>query len=122
MLVLERNEFILKPRTTPVFKEVICGYLHYVNVRIGLAVIVKTINGLGTYGFVVVLPLFLLDKRFTLENGRVFGGLPLSLTEVFIIFGWMGDKIGFRRTIEFLTLYLTGVATLIVYWVPMIWA
>lgn len=38
-----------------------------------------------------------------------------------IIFGWMGDKIGFRRTIQIFGSILTGVATLIVYWVPMIW-
>ncbi len=81
MLVLERNEFILKPRTTPVFKELSAGIsIMYERPRIGLAVIVKTINGLGTYGFVVVLPLFLLDKHFTLEEWASIWGLPLSLT------------------------------------------
>ncbi|MBJ3300343.1 MFS transporter, partial [Salmonella enterica subsp. enterica serovar Corvallis] len=123
MLVLERNEFILKPRTTPVFKELSAGIsIMYERPRIGLAVIVKTINGLGTYGFVVVLPLFLLDKHFTLEEWASIWGITFISNQVFnIIFGWMGDKIGFRRTIQIFGSILTGVATLIVYWVPMIW-
>ncbi|MBJ4787328.1 MFS transporter, partial [Salmonella enterica subsp. enterica serovar Stanley] len=121
--VLERNEFILKPRTTPVFKELSAGIsIMYERPRIGLAVIVKTINGLGTYGFVVVLPLFLLDKHFTLEEWASIWGITFISNQVFnIIFGWMGDKIGFRRTIQIFGSILTGVATLIVYWVPMIW-
>ncbi len=49
-------------------------------------------------------------------------GITFISNQVFnIIFGWMGDKIGFRRTIQIFGSILTGVATLIVYWVPMIW-
>ncbi len=49
-------------------------------------------------------------------------GITFISNRVFnIIFGWMGDKIGFRRTIQIFGSILTGVATLIVYWVPMIW-
>ncbi|MDI5050090.1 MFS transporter, partial [Salmonella enterica subsp. enterica serovar Montevideo] len=63
-----------------------------------------------------------LDKHFTLEEWASIWGITFISNQVFnIIFGWMGDKIGFRRTIQIFGSILTGVATLIVYWVPMIW-
>lgn len=123
MLFLERNPFVLQPRKMPVFRELQAGIaIMFERPRVGLAVIVKTINGLGTFGFVVVLPLFLLEKNFTMEEWASIWGITFISNQFFnIVFGWLGDRIGFRRTIQIFGSILTGVATLIVYWTPMIW-
>ncbi len=77
----ERNESILKPRTTPVFKELSAGIsIMGERPRIGLAVIVKTINGLLPMVLLSYYLLFLLDKHFTLEEWASIWGLPLFLT------------------------------------------
>ena len=123
LIGLERTPFILKPPAVPVLKELSAGIsIIFERPRVGMAVIVKTINGLGTFGFVVVLPLFLLQKNFTLEEWASIWGITFISNQFFnIVFGWLGDKIGFRRTIQIFGSILTGVATLVVYWTPMIW-
>lgn len=123
LVALERNPYVLKPRQTPVLQELAAGIaIMFERPRIGLAVIVKTINGLGTFGFVVVLPLFLQQKQFTLEEWASIWGATFITNQVFnIVFGWLSDKIGYRLTIQLFGSLLTGVATLIVYWTPLIW-
>ncbi|MDU1848371.1 MAG: hypothetical protein E6778_22910 [Niallia nealsonii] len=67
--------------------------------RIGTAVIVKTINGLGTYGFVVLLPVFLINKGYSMAEWSTIWGATFISNQIFnVIFGYLGDKIGFRKT------------------------
>ncbi len=74
----------------------------YERPRIGLAVIVKTINGVAPMVLLSYYLCFCWISTLRLRNGRVFWGLPLSLTVFNIIFGWMGDKVVFARLSEFL--------------------
>lgn len=115
MVALERTTYIIQPRQTTVLRELAAGIaIMYERPRIGLPVIVKTINGLGTFGFVVVLPLFLQQKQFTLEGWASIWGATFVTNQVFnIVFGWLGDKIGYRLTIQIFGSILAGIATLI---------
>lgn len=104
MLVLERNEFILKPRTTPVFKELSAGIsIMYERPRIGLAVLVKLLTVLAPMVLLSYYLCFCWISTLRLRNGRVFGGLPLSLTRssTLSLAGW-AIKLVFAEPSRFL--------------------
>lgn len=119
-LVLTKKKFIVKERNTSPLAELKEGILiMFKRPRIGTAVIVKTINGLGTYGFVVVLPVYLMSKGYSMKEWSTIWGATFISNQIFnVIFGYMGDKIGFRKTIQLFGGTLTGVATIVVFLVP----
>ena len=119
-LFLTKKKFIIKERDTTPLVEIKEGILiMFKRPRIGTAVIVKTINGLGTYDFVVVLPVFLINKGYSMAEWSTIWGATFISNQIFnVIFGYLGDKIGFRKTIQLFGGTLTGVATIAVYLVP----
>ncbi|ARK32489.1 MFS transporter [Halalkalibacter krulwichiae] len=68
--------------------------------KIGLGGIVRTINTAGAYGLVVFLPSYMMEIGFTrTEWLQIYGALWTSNVIFNLIFGIVGDKLGWRNTV-----------------------
>lgn len=93
----------------------------YTNPKMGLAAIVKIINELGQYGFVVFLPVYVASYGFsTGEWLQIYGALFTSAIIFNLIFGIIGDKIGWIKTITWFGAVGCAVTTLAIYYTPQI--
>lgn len=121
-LVVNRDCLELKKSDKSPFVELKDGLLIiFKRPRLGIAVIVKAINGLGNFAFIVILPLYLLDFGFTIKEWATIWGATYIVNQVFnVIFGYVGDKIGWRKTVMWFGGTFTGLATIFIYLVPQI--
>ncbi|MFS0890383.1 MFS transporter [Peribacillus frigoritolerans] len=70
------------------------------NPKIGLGGIVRTINTTGAYGIVVFMPAYMMEIGFTrTEWLQIYGALWTSNIFFNLIFGILGDKLGWRNTV-----------------------
>jgi polyol permease family len=91
------------------------------NRKVGLGGIVRTINTAGAYGFVVFLPAYMMDIGFTrLEWLQIYGALWSSNVIFNLIFGVIGDKLGWRSTIMWFGGVGCAIFTAGLYYVPAI--
>ncbi|SMQ63752.1 polyol permease family [Bacillus sp. OV166] len=88
--------------------------------KIGLGGIVRTINTSAAYGFVVFMPAFFLDIGFTrTEWLQIYGSLWTSNIIFNLIFGIVGDKLGWRNTVMWFGGVGCAVFTAAFYYVPL---
>ncbi len=94
--------------------------LMFENPKIGVGCIVRTINTAAELGFLVFLPLF-----FTKTIGFSLGDWLRLLSYMFatniifnLIFGVVGDKVGWRQTVAFFGGVGCAITTLLLYYVP----
>jgi len=88
--------------------------------KVGLGGIVATITTTSEFGFLVFLPLFYMQQvGFSLEQWLQILAIIFA-TNVFanLFWGWMGDRIGWRRTITWAGACGCAVTTLGLYYVP----
>ncbi|MBD1381750.1 MFS transporter [Metabacillus arenae] len=89
--------------------------------KVGLGGIVRTINTAGAYGFVVFLPAYMMEIGFTrLEWLQIYGALWSSNVIFNLIFGVIGDKLGWRSTIMWFGGVGCAIFTAGLYYVPVI--
>jgi polyol permease family len=88
--------------------------------KVGLGGIVATITTTSEFGFLVFLPIFFIHRvGFTLEQWLQILSVMFATNVVANLFwGWVGDKIGWRRTITFVGACGCAVTTLGLYYVP----
>lgn len=88
--------------------------------KVGLGGIVATITTTSEFGFLVFLPLFFIHRvGFSLEQWLQILSVMFATNVVANLFwGWVGDKIGWRRTITFVGACGCAVTTLGLYYVP----
>ncbi|MCM3717751.1 MFS transporter [Fictibacillus phosphorivorans] len=87
--------------------------------KIGLGGIVRTINTAGAYGFVVFMPAYMMDVGFTrTEWLQIYGSLWTSNIVFNLIFGIVGDKLGWRNTVMWFGGVGCAVFTVAFYYVP----
>ena len=88
--------------------------------KVGLGGIVATITTTSEFGFLVFLPIFFIHTvGFTLEQWLQILSIMFATNVVANLFwGWVGDKIGWRRTITFAGSCGCAVTTLGLYYVP----
>ena len=68
--------------------------------KIGLGCIVRTINTAGAYGLVVFMPAYMMEVGFTRSEWlQIYGALWTSNIFFNLIFGIVGDRIGWRNTV-----------------------
>ena len=68
--------------------------------KVGIGGVVRTINTAGAYGLVVFLPAFMMDVGFTrTEWLQIYGALWTSNVIFNLIWGIVGDRLGWRNTV-----------------------
>jgi MFS family permease len=88
--------------------------------KVGLGGIVATITTTSEFGFLVFLPIFFVRTvGFTLEQWLQILSVMFATNVVANLFwGWVGDKVGWRRTITFAGACGCALTTLGLYYVP----
>jgi polyol permease family len=90
--------------------------------KIGLGCIVRTINTAGAYGFVVFMPAYMMEAGFSrFEWLQIYGALWTSNIFFNLIFGIVGDKLGWRNTVMWFGGVCCAVFTAAFYYVPIFW-
>ncbi|MFY4775166.1 MFS transporter [Metabacillus sp. RGM 3146] len=87
--------------------------------KIGLGGIVRTINTAGAYGFVVFMPAYMMEVGFTrTEWLQIYGSLWMSNIIFNLIFGIVGDKLGWRNTVMWFGGVGCALFTAALYYIP----
>ncbi|MFD2021237.1 hypothetical protein ACFSKS_05310 [Pseudocitrobacter faecalis] len=70
--------------------------------KMRLAVLVKTINDIGKFSLVILMPVYLPRFGFSIQAWLTIWGL-VNVLNIFAgyFFGWLGDTIGWRKTVVF---------------------
>ncbi|MGG1572208.1 MFS transporter [Fictibacillus sp. NRS-1165] len=90
------------------------------NPKIGMGGIVRTINTSAAYGFVVFMPAFMMEIGFTRSEWlQIYGSLWTSNIIFNLIFGIVGDKLGWRNTVMWFGGVGCAVFTAAFYYVPL---
>ncbi|MDR7942865.1 MFS transporter [Enterobacter soli] len=87
--------------------------------KMRLAVIVKTINDIGKFSLVILMPVYLPRFGFSIAQWLAIWGL-VNVVNIFAnyFFGWLGDAIGWRKTVVWFSGTLCGLAMLAVCYAP----
>jgi len=87
--------------------------------KMRLAVVVKTINDIGKFSLVILMPVYLPRFGFSIAEWLTIWGL-VNVVNIFAnyLFGWLGDKIGWRMTVVWFSGTLCGLASLAVCYAP----
>lgn len=90
------------------------------NPRIGVGAIVRTINTAPQFGFLVFMPTFFTKTiGFTLSEWLRLLTVMFAVNIVFnLIFGIVGDKVGWRRTVCWFGGVGSAISILLLYYVP----
>lgn len=88
--------------------------------KVGLGGIVATITTTSEFGFLVFLPIFFTrEVGFTLAQWLRILSIMFATNVGFNLFwGWVGDRIGWRRTITFVGSCGCAITTLGLYYIP----
>lgn len=89
--------------------------------KMRLAVVVKTINNIGKFSLVILMPVYLPRFGFSIAEWLTIWGL-VNVINIFssYLFGWLGDTIGWRNTVVWFSGTLCGVASLAVCYAPVL--
>ena len=87
--------------------------------KMRFAVIVKTINDIGKFSLVILMPVYLPRFGFSIAQWLAIWGL-VNVVNIFAnyFFGWLGDTIGWRKTVVWFSGTLCGLAMLAVCYAP----
>ena len=88
--------------------------------KVGLGGIVATITTTSEFGFLVCLPIFYVQKVGFTQGQWLQIVSIIFATNVFanLFWGWVGDRIGWRRTITFVGACGCAVTTLGLFYIP----
>ncbi|MGE8080328.1 MFS transporter [Peribacillus loiseleuriae] len=87
--------------------------------KVGLGGIVRTINTAGAYGLVVFLPAYMIEIGFTrTEWLQIYGALWTSNVIFNIIWGVVGDKLGWRNTVMWFGGVGCAITIMTLYYIP----
>ncbi|WP_312950739.1 MFS transporter [Superficieibacter sp.] len=87
--------------------------------KMRFAVVVKTINDIGKFSLVILMPVYLPRFGFSIAEWLTVWGL-VNVLNIFsgYFFGWLGDTIGWRNTVVWFSGTLCGLASLAVCYAP----
>lgn len=96
-------------------------YLEYPRLLIGL--IVKSINNVGQFGFVIMMPIFLIENNYSLTQWSSIWAITYIInTFALILFGNLGDRFGWRRIVSYFSGTLSALScvliAIVVYFFP----
>ncbi len=119
-IIVNKDKFEVQKVSDNKGKELLKGItIAFENPRVGIGGVVKIINSAAQFGFVVFLPTYMTKFDFTLSEWLQIWGTLFFVNMVFnIIFGIVGDKIGWVNTIKWFGGVGSGIVTLALYYVP----
>lgn len=83
--------------------------------RLAVALIVKAINNIGQFGFVIMMPIFLVDHQYTLSQWGIIWALTYIVNSFAgILFGNLGDRYGWQKIVGYFSGTLTGLSCLLI--------
>ncbi|HGM4806202.1 TPA: MFS transporter [Serratia marcescens] len=89
------------------------------NPKIGLGGIVRTINTSAAYGFVVFMPMYMMDMGFTRTHWLQMYAALWTVNIIFnLIFGVISDGLGWRNVVVWFGCVGCALTTLMFYYVP----
>lgn len=117
-LVLNKDQLTIEKTEEHLTKEIMESLLIIVKKpKVGIGVVVKTINSIAQFGFVIMLPIFLLSNGFSLQQWAGIWGLTYIInTLANILFGYIGDKFGWRKTVAYFGGTMTALSCLLIYY------
>jgi polyol permease family len=91
------------------------------NPRVAVGGVVRTINTAAQYGFVVILPIFFTNTLHfsTSQWLQIWGDMAISNMIFNFIWGVVGDKIGWRRVVQWFGGVGCAVTSLLFYYGPL---
>lgn len=99
-----------------------CVTLIFHNRNIALALVTRIICNLSLFGFPVIMPLFYTSSRigFTVSQWAfIWGTFFLVQPVTNVLWGLIGDRIGWMRQMRWVGFVGCGTATLLFYWLPL---
>ncbi|MGF6192940.1 MFS transporter [Serratia sp. 2723] len=89
------------------------------NPKIGLGGIVRTINTSAAYGFVVFMPMYMMDLGFSRTDWLQMYAALWTVNIIFnLIFGVISDGLGWRNVVMWFGCVGCAITTLMFYYVP----
>lgn len=126
-IVVNRDKFDLEEKgqtkdTSSKFKELINGITIVVREpKVGIAGIVRVINQSSQYAFPLFLPIYLAEHGIeTTVWLNIWGIIFVSNIAFNLVFGYVGDKFGWRNTVTWFGAVGCGVFTLMLFYTPQI--
>lgn len=91
------------------------------NPKMRIAVVVKSINDIGKFSLVILMPVYLPRFGFSIQEWLTIWGL-VNIVNIFAnyFFGWLGDTIGWRNTVIWFAGTLCGLSALAVCYAPIL--
>ncbi len=119
-IIMNKDKFEVQKVSDNKGKELLKGItIAFENPRVGIGGIVKIINSAAQFGFVVFLPTYMTKFNFTVSEWlQIWGTLFFVNMVCNIIFGIVGDKMGWVNTIKWFGCVGSGIVTLALYYVP----
>ena len=123
----DKFEIVKKEKTNETvskFKELLNGItILKREPKVAIAGIVRVINQSSQYAFPLFLPLYLADHGIaTTVWLNIWGTIFISNIAFNLIFGYLGDKLGWRNTVTWFGAVGCGVFTLMLFYTPQIFA
>ncbi|AIJ09494.1 Ribitol/Xylitol/Arabitol transporter, MFS superfamily [Edwardsiella anguillarum ET080813] len=93
------------------------------NPKIGLGGIVRTINTSAAYGFVVFMPLYMMEMGFTRTHWLHMYTALWTVNIIFnLIFGLISDRLGWRNVVMWFGCVGCALTTLLFYYTPLLFS
>ncbi|OTA16245.1 multidrug resistance protein MdtG [Xenorhabdus vietnamensis] len=87
--------------------------------KLFISCLLRIINSLSQYAFPVYLPVYMISQGFTTTQWLSIWGTAFTSNILFnLVWGIVGDRIGYKRTIIWCGGVLTGVASLLLFFAP----
>ncbi len=122
-LVLNRDKFHVKKRDMNAkLQELVKGLtILKEEPKVLLGGIVRVINTSGQFGFPVFLPIYMAGYGISTAQWLQIWGTMFTSNIVFnLIFGFVGDKLGWRNTVMWFGGVGCGIGTLLLYYAPQV--
>lgn len=120
-LFFNKDKFTpIQKQDQPKWKELSKAFtIMFENPKVGIGGVVKTINAIGQFGFAIFLPTYLARYGYSVSEWLQIWGTLFFVNIVFnIIFGAVGDKLGWRNTVMWFGGVGCGIFTLALYYTP----
>lgn len=91
------------------------------NPKMRIAVVVKSINDIGKFSLVILMPAYLPRFGFSIQEWLTIWGL-VNTVNIFAnyFFGWLSDTLGWRNTVIWFSGTLCGLSALAVCYAPIL--